>query len=261
MSDPAKRSFVELPLPIDAAALLDEVLTLPASAWRPSYWGSPHCSVSTCLLRGGATETPDDYTANDPVDLPPLAQLPTLARLLAPPSPLHTARYAFLFRMAPGGVTLAHYDDAPVWHRLHRVHLPLRTHPEAHLIVEGRSHHLRPGRAWTFNNQALHGFANGPGERVHLILDVAPSPAFAALLDQATVHPGRPDPERAALTLQRERAVPSYPGDGALRPLFDHLRHQGWTDEDLLPYLRYHGVPSPTGGPWTLAQVQALSSN
>jgi hypothetical protein len=254
-----KRSFVELPLVIDREALLREVEALPAGAWRPTYWGTPHCSIASILLRGGTTGTQADYCCEEVDDAPTLHALPAITALIGPTGPFGGCQFAFLFRMAPGGVTLAHYDGAEVWHRLHRVHVPLSTHPDAKLVVEGRVHHLAAGRAWTFDNQALHGFSNGPCERVHLILDVPDTEVMRGVLAGATVHPGTVDPVVAARTLEVERAVASYPGDGVLRGVIVELREAGWSDEEVAGWLTEQGVVGPlAGAQWTGEVVQRV---
>lgn len=188
-----KRSFLQLDVVIPVDLLRDEVATLPASAWRPTWWANVHGSVAIVLLRGGSLGTPDDFTTDSVADQPVLAQLPGLARLIGPEGPFGGCTYAFLFRMAPHGVAHAHEDGHPVWHRHHRIHVPITTHPDAVLVADGRACHLEPGRAWTFDNQSRHGFANGGAERVHLIVDVLDSPALRRLLDGGRHHPGVPD--------------------------------------------------------------------
>ena len=253
----AKRSFVELP--VEVPDLAPEVAALPASAWRTTLWGTPHCSVAHVVLRGGATGGPEDFTGDAVADRPELAALPQVAALIGPDGPFGGCRYAFLFRMAPGGVTLAHVDGAEVWSRLHRVHVPITTHPAASLVVEGRACHLAVGRAWTFDNQALHGFSNGPTERVHLILDAPPSARLDALLARGVVRAGEVDRAAAARTLERERGVPSYPGDPWLRASARALRDAGWSVDDTLAWLAHHQIPHPVhGAAWTADAVAAL---
>lgn len=254
-----KRSFVELPLELDVAPLAAELAALPEAAWQSTYWGQIHCSVATLLLRGGTAGGQLDYCGDEHTDAPALAALPGIAALLD--GPLGTASYAFLFRMAPDGVALGHVDDAPVWRGLHRVHVPIVTHPDAVLVVADRVHHLEPGRAWTFDNQQLHGFANGPSARTHLILDLPPSPALNALLADATVHRGRDDPDAVARTRAwGERAVASYPGDAELRRQITTWRTCAWRDDAIAGRLNDSGVPAPEAGArWDAALVARLA--
>ena len=169
----AKSSFLELHVDLDVAPLVEEVDRLPPDAWSTTYWATPHGSIHFVLLRGGTTGHPDDFLTTEVADAEHLAQMPHMARLIGPQGPFHSSRFAFLFRMVACGVTLAHTDSDEVWGDLHRVHVPLVTHPSAHLVVEGRAQHLAPGSAWTFDNQALHGFVNGPRTRTHLGLSLA----------------------------------------------------------------------------------------
>lgn len=256
----AKRSFVELPVEVDVAALAAEVAALRASAWTSSYWGSPHGAVATSLLRGGVTGTQEDYLCDEVADQPVLASLPEIAALIGPAGPFGGCRYAFLFRMQPGGVARAHVDGAPVWRALHRVHVPLVSHPEAELVVEGRALHLRPGRAWTFDNQALHGFVNGPVVRTHLILDVPPGPAMDALLAAGAVWPGRPAPDAVA-RMEAGEAAPSYPGDAAIAALVAEARAAGWALPEVAAWLEAQGVPARTwGARWTAEALAAIGA-
>lgn len=192
MSEPRlqKRSFLELDVAIPVDALRAEVASLPASAWRPTWWANVHGSVAIVLLRGGSEGTADDFITDAVADQPVLATLPGIAQLIGSEGPFGGCTYGFLFRMAPHGVAHLHVDGHPVWHRHHRVHVPITTHPDAVLVADGRACHLEPGRAWTFDNQSQHGFANGGGERVHLIVDVPDGPALRRLLDGGRHHPG-----------------------------------------------------------------------
>ncbi len=247
-----KRSFVELDVAVDVEALRTEVDRLPADAWVSSLWGSPHCSISSVLLRGGSSGDASDFEVSHAIDHPVLSLLPSIHRLLDRTGPLGGCTTAFLFRMAPHGVALAHIDGAPTWHRHHRIHVPVRTHPDAKLVVAGRTQHLGAGRAWTFDNQALHGFVNGPVERVHLIADVLPNPTLDALLARGRLHPGELEPAVAAHTLERERRVSSYPGDLAIHAAVHRGVDAGWTLAEIAENLEQHGVPSRTpGGAWT----------
>jgi hypothetical protein len=118
------------------------------------------------LLRGGTTGTEDDFwTTDETHDHPQLLEMPTFACLLN--ETFGRARYAFLFRMRPAGVTLRHRDLGPVWQTMYRIHVPLVTNSGAFLISGQRSLHLRVGSAWTFDNQEEHGVVNGGEERVH----------------------------------------------------------------------------------------------
>jgi len=185
-----KRSFLELPVDIDVEALRSDVAGLPSQAWTDSYWPTVHGSVQLVLLRGGITKSKSDFLCTHVIDHPVLQTVPHFRSLIARDGPFGGCRYAFLFRMEAGGMATMHTDARQVWTTHHRIHVPIHTSPEAVLVVSGRGCHFAPGRAWTFDNQAPHGFANGPVERIHLIIDVAPNPSLDPLLEQAQFHEG-----------------------------------------------------------------------
>jgi hypothetical protein len=185
----AKRSFLKLPVPIDVDRLLAEYGKIPETAWGESYW-DVHCSIDVILLRGGARGDADDYVTSEVSNGPLLDDLPYLASLLGPDGPFGGTVYAFVFRMAPGGITHVHEDDHESWRRPVRIHVPITTNDGAFLLSEGRACHLSVGEAWTFNNQVQHAVVNGDTTRVHLIFDVHPNPKLAELMQGAAFEPG-----------------------------------------------------------------------
>jgi kumamolisin len=194
-----KRSFLKLPLAIDKPRLLAEFSRIPVSAWGVSHW-DVHCSIDVLLLRGGKKGTADDFLTPNVSNNALLEQLPYIASLLAPEGPFGGAVYAFIFRTKPNGITRVHDDGNEVWRRTVRIHVPIITNPGAFLIAEGMAKHLEVGEAWTFDNQSQHSVINGDAARVHLIFDVNPNPALAALMKAATFDRGTHDPERWAIT-------------------------------------------------------------
>jgi hypothetical protein len=255
-----KSSFLELHVDLDVAALVQEVDRLPSEAWSTTYWGTPHGSIHFVLLRGGTKGHPDDFLTNEVADADSLARMPLMARLIGPQGPFRGSRFAFLFRMLADGVTLAHTDSAEVWGDLHRVHVPLVTHPSAHLVVEGRAQHLSTDSAWTFDNQALHGFVNGPCLRTHLIVDVPETSTMAQMLLNATHHAGRLDPQVAAKTLDRTRHATSYPGDAEMADWLRYTLQQGRSPREIVAYLRAQGMPTRVhGATWTVEEVNRLA--
>jgi hypothetical protein len=194
-----KQSFLKLPVPIDATRLLDEFGRIPTDAWGVSHW-DVHCSIDVLLLRGGTKGKAEDFTTAEVTSNPILEQLPYISSLLAPEGPFGGAVYAFIFRTKPNGITRVHSDNDEAWWRTARIHLPIVTNDGAFLLAEGRAKHLEVGEAWTFDNQSRHSVVNGNATRVHMIIDVAPNPKLAQLLENATFDPGDLDPERWALT-------------------------------------------------------------
>lgn len=91
---------------------------------------------------------------------------------------------AMLARLAAGHGIGEHTDgaDGGGSHPLvHKIHVPLRTNPEATLMVAGTSFHLPAGRAFEINNLAAHGAFNGGSEdRIHFIFEVFDGSSLAA---------------------------------------------------------------------------------
>jgi kumamolisin len=212
-----KRSFLRLPVPVDVDRLRAEYDSIPDTAWGVSFW-DVHCSIDVLLLRGGDRGVEDDFGTTDIHNSPILDDLPYASSLLAPNGPLGGARYAFLFRTKPNGITRVHDDQHDFYQRAMRVHVPIVTNPGAFLLSEGRSKHFAVGEMWTFDNQSQHSVVNGGTERVHMIIDVDPNPTLAALVDDAVFDPGEEDPERWARTLD-------HVDDGADRPFIPFDGH------------------------------------
>ena len=198
-SNCVKRSFLKLPISIDADRLLKEFDRIAVDAWGVSHW-DVHCSIDVLLLRGGTKGKAEDFTTMDVANNPILEQLPYISFLLAPEGPFGGAIYAFIFRTKPNGMTRVHRDDNEAWRRTVRIHLPIVTNDGAFLLAEGRAKHLEVGEAWTFDNQSRHSVVNGNATRVHMIIDVNPNPKLVELMENATFDPGTPDPERWILT-------------------------------------------------------------
>jgi hypothetical protein len=194
-----KRSFLKLPVSIDAERLLEEFSRIPEDAWGVSHW-DVHCSIDVLLLRGGTKGKAEDFVTEEVANYPILKDLPYIWSLLIPEGPFGGAIYAFIFRTKPNGVTRAHRDDHEAWHRPVRIHVPIITNNGAYLIAEGMAKHLKVGEVWTFDNQSQHSVVNGDTTRVHMIIDVHPNPKLADLMKNAKFDPGVPDPERWALT-------------------------------------------------------------
>lgn len=227
-----KRSFLKLPVNIDVARLLAEFENIPASAWGVSHW-DVHCSIDVLLLRGGNKGTAADFLTPDVSNNPVLGQLPYIKSLLAPEGPFGGAVYAFIFRTKPNGMTRVHDDGNEVWRRTVRIHVPIVTNPGAFLIAEGMAKHLDVGEVWTFDNQSQHSVINGDTVRVHMIFDVNPNPALAALMKAATFDTGKHDPERWTITggLRQGGRMPPIAfalGD----PLLPAEKHEIGLDQD-----------------------------
>jgi hypothetical protein len=80
---------------------------------------------------------------------------------------------AMLAKLAAGHQIDPHYDGAGSNQRVHKIHVPLVTNPDATFLVDGRSFHLETGTAYEVNNILSHGATNaGAEDRIHFIFEV-----------------------------------------------------------------------------------------
>jgi len=258
-----KRSFLRFNAPIEQDRLLADYQSISEDAWMSSYWGNVHCSVGMLLLRGGGTGTPEDFYSDEVHDQPLLSELPYIRELIDSDGPFGKAEFAFLFRMEPDGVTLAHNDYMERWHDLYRIHVPVITNNRAYLIAEGRSQHLAAGSAWSFDNQSRHGVINGPQTRIHLIFDVPFSDAIAARIDDAEHLPGKKKSGHLEKIDSKVKARASYPGDVEVKEAIASLRGRGLDDDRIAEFFnakqiptRHYDVKQPKGlGAWHAADI------
>jgi hypothetical protein len=188
----SKKSFLKLPVSIDVERLRHDYSSIPAVTWATSHWDT-HCSSEMLLLRGGQNGKADDFVTDDVSNAEILAKLPYFAWLIDEVGPFGGAKYAFLFRMKPKGVSRHHRDKLPAWWNPFRIHIPIFTNHGASLLCERRAMHFPVGEVWTFDNQAMHAVVNGDTVRAHLIIDVEPNPKLDALLANAIWNPGVED--------------------------------------------------------------------
>lgn len=119
---------------------------------------------------------PDDYTATRW-----LHQMPYLQTVLDQiPAPLNAVR---LLALGPGAASQPHCDPKYALERgMVRLHIPIVTHPEAVLILDGTQHCWQPGEFWYGNFSREHQVRNaGPARRVHAVIDALLTRELAAL--------------------------------------------------------------------------------
>jgi len=129
---------------------------------------------------------------------------------------------------------------------MYRIHVPIITNSDAHLIVNEKSQHLETGYAWTFDNQADHGVVNGNEERVHLIFDVPFSEKMAHQIDQSDLLNGHKVGKHINQISQTNKAVASYPGDAVIKQGIATLQQQGATFQQIAQILNAKQIPSKT---------------
>ncbi|HET9954936.1 MAG TPA: aspartyl/asparaginyl beta-hydroxylase domain-containing protein [Polyangiaceae bacterium] len=193
---PKEYRFVRLPLPEAAHSALeaarreaaDSDLEFVASQWK---W---HVETRFHVLRGGPTRgfPGSELVSGSGVDHPNLQRLPSIRRFLElafPEPPV----LAWLGDSPPGARIFLHVDNTKHWDEHHRIHVPLLTHGEARLCVDGFFQHLEYGSAWLLNNSVPHGAINRGPRRVHLMLDLRASEWMADWLRRGTSESGTPD--------------------------------------------------------------------
>nr|WP_268893581.1 aspartyl/asparaginyl beta-hydroxylase domain-containing protein [Pontixanthobacter luteolus] len=88
---------------------------------------------------------------------------------------------AMLAKLLAGHRIDPHRDGAGSNERVHKIHVPLVTNPDATFHVNGEDFHLEAGHAYEVNNIVSHGAANGGNEdRIHFIFEVYEG-AYASL--------------------------------------------------------------------------------
>ena len=99
-----------------------------------------HCSVGMLLLRGGNSGNQSDFYCEEVVDHEPLSRMPYLSNLIGEDGPFGRAKYCFIFRTVPNGITVTHKDLQEIWFDMYRIHIPLITNNGAFLSYRNLSH-------------------------------------------------------------------------------------------------------------------------
>jgi hypothetical protein len=176
--------FYKLPVRLDMPRLLEEIRQFAPYEWkldRLTYIGAGGYSYINLVSHRGR--------ANDIWDAPMrptryLERCPYLKQVLASfETPLAEVR---IRRLLGSHSIPLHYDEGePLYHRL-RTHIPIVTDPEVLFYCDDQPLHMRAGEVWLFDRLRLHKVINaGSAERIHLVFDTIPSPAFRALVDRA----------------------------------------------------------------------------
>jgi quercetin dioxygenase-like cupin family protein len=167
---------VKLTLPVDAAALAEDVRRLPESDWMPHFNSALYeGDWSGISLRsvGGRADTiyPDPAAAEPFADTEVLARCPAIAATVAA---FHCDLQAVrLLRLGPGARVAEHrdyrlgYEDGEL-----RVHVPVISGPDAEFVLNGHVLPMVEGDCWYVNVNRPHRVANnGQKPRVHLVVD------------------------------------------------------------------------------------------
>lgn len=174
-----------LPLAFDAGRL-DADLERIDSGWWGAHEGPYHEggweSVSLWAPRGDRQEqrsTGGDFGPTEALDRCPYT------RNVLDELPAEKNRVRFM-RLRAGTRILRHSDPIEqISADLLRVHIPIRTSPDVHFLVNDVSLVMRPGEVWHVDVRFPHEVHNaGTTDRIHLVVDLIGSAATAALLEQ-----------------------------------------------------------------------------
>ncbi|MGY2046548.1 GNAT family N-acetyltransferase [Methylobacterium sp. JK268] len=194
--DPAPVSPIpdrlRLPLRFDAEALAAECDGLGRAPWiRHFVTGNYAGDWDVIPLRAPADATHPvrmihaDPACRDFRDTPFLDACPAIrAALAALPCPLDAVR---LMRLSAGSVIREHRDpDLAFEDGAVRLHVPLRTHAGVDFRLNGTRVTMAAGTCWYLRLSDPHSVRNdGPGERIHLVIDARVDPWLAALFARA----------------------------------------------------------------------------
>jgi hypothetical protein len=184
---------VRLAVPVDVARMRREVGALP-----PTVWGTPggrvgvHRAAEAVWLRGYAPAE-----GNRPIeDRAVLEALPAIRAFIESGLGGRPQR-CLLARLPAEGVIATHVDRAPYFSKTLRIHVPIDTHPDAHMVCAGLVYRMVEGEAWALDNSAAHAVwnAHATRARTHLICDVLPDAKLLDLIARGERGLGRPDPE------------------------------------------------------------------
>lgn len=173
--------FIRLPLDFDAERLLEEVLAVPESDWRPHPQGNPGNSALPLIAVGG--DPMNDSTRGPMAPTPHLARTEYLRQVLGSfGTVLGRAR---LMRLDGNTEATLHVDTNYYWAERVRIHVPILTSDAIAFHCGRRSLHMPAGQSWIFDAWRPHNVLN-PTEarRIHLVADTVGSAHFWGLVAQ-----------------------------------------------------------------------------
>lgn len=180
---PPLSEAVRLTPSFDPVRLARELAEVTGHRWAPQRIHAPGGGVGAAtaidwrilpLRSPGGDPQRSDPGGPGPVDFAPtpwLERLPYLAEILASiPAPLNAVR---LMALGPGAVCQPHRDPKYALRRgLMRLHIPLITHPDAVLVLDGVEYCWQAGQFWYGDFSREHMVRNtGPATRVHTVID------------------------------------------------------------------------------------------
>jgi hypothetical protein len=174
---------VRLAWSFDADRLQNELSAVTGHRWQPQRIQALGGKVGQeaaidwrvlPLRSPGGDDSRTDPGGPGPADFASTAwmgRLPYLAKIVdGIPAPLNAVR---LMALGPGAVCPPHHDPKYALHcGFVRLHIPLDTHPEAVLVLDGVEHRWQPGEFWYGDFSREHLVRNtGSVTRVHAVID------------------------------------------------------------------------------------------
>lgn len=165
-------------------ALEREVLS-PNIDWHEPYseYASPGLQVAVLLSPDGEENNFSWKDCQAPKETPLLSRLPALKHLLAGFG--FNIMASRLLKLLPGTYLHEHRDyvfleEVPRF----RLHVPIVTNPQAHIVMPGTTVHLSRGYLWKLNpKEAVHSACNfGEEARIHLMMDCYVNDELAELV-------------------------------------------------------------------------------
>ncbi|MFG1953959.1 aspartyl/asparaginyl beta-hydroxylase domain-containing protein [Micromonospora sp. NPDC048830] len=239
---------VQLAPAFDADRLASELAVVASHPWQPQRIHAPGGGIGQAttidwrvlpLRSPGGDPGRTDPGGPGPVDYaatPWLMRMPYLRNILDDiPAPLNAVR---LMALGPGAASHPHRDPKYALARgLVRLHIPLVTHQDAVLVLDGVEHCWQPGTLWWGDFAREHAVRNaGPATRVHTVIDALFTRELAAwfppdwqvalatadVLFNHPVPPLAPGPQGLPITVDLPCGFTDFdrdePLDGALQP-------------------------------------------
>lgn len=173
--------FARLPLRFDPERLAAEVRQFDRFEWVPDRFNMPgYWSIDLISSLGRSM----DFAVHPFGPTAHLRRCPYIRQALAAlPGVYYEARLRWL---EPGARVGRHYDGQYEWIHRPRLHIPVITPDGAMFVVGDKKIHMAAGEVWLFDRFSYHTAENETAsDRIHLVMDLTPDPAFFDLLASA----------------------------------------------------------------------------
>lgn len=163
---------------VDICQLQEQVRALPEATWwhdveRQQRFAAHRQTQSIALIRDV------QFCYHRPEKTPAfelfVGAVQPVLEVIAGWLPLRSFVVRMLLARLPAGACIPlHVDKGASLRFVHRLHVPVLTHPHVPFTVGEETVCLRDGEVWEINNCRAHGVSNeGDSARVHLIMDWA----------------------------------------------------------------------------------------